>query len=493
MSTDTSRYLETAFNTYPQLPGFASTIFDYPQAKYEYAILIVGWSLGLALCRGRVRLLPLVATVAFAVQLIFAAFFLLADVRWVLPAPTYYQLVFTGWYMVGAGIGYGALLSGALRVFSSAAQRVFSTYWKGWLSSKSELLPAARVLGSLVCLSFVPAYLAVTWANVDELRILMGYWSPDQEMVAFLAERLSLVPDLHFRGSAVITFDDYKGSLTQDLLLRAYIPTLNDYNDLVTEQMFVMLHELLVKGDTRRVANRLPLFVLGAPGWAASYVKVTSALGARFILSRQPVDFSTALPVGTTGLKEVQFPGWAPEIWHVYELPQINTGNYSPTVLYKFATAAEMLDKMASPDFDFRTDAVVTEDVPGALVPLEDMRLSFERNAARVQGTSDGTSLALLPLQYSHCLRLSDPNARLVRADLMMVGIVFNGSLDARITDGFGMFTPGCRAADNADIRQMKIAIPKTAQPSGVDARPTAIRTAGDLLPNIMKILHQVQ
>ncbi len=151
--------------------------------------------------------------------------------------------------------------------------------------------------------------------------------------------------------------------------------------------------------------------------------------------------------------------GRTPGHWHVYELPVTNTGNYSPTVLYKLATAPEMLEKMASPGFDFRNDAVVTEEIGERLVPLKEMSLSFERGAARVQGTSDGTSLALLPLQYSHCLRISDPNARLVRANLAMLGLIFTGRIDAKITDDFGTFTPGCRAADNADISGLKMTL----------------------------------
>jgi hypothetical protein len=211
-------------------------------------------------------------------------------------------------------------------------------------------------------------------------------------------------------------------------------------------------------------------------------------------MSRELLDFSAAVPAGMGNLEKAQFPvSWVPETWHVYEFPTTNTGNYSPTVLYRVGTAPEMLEKMASPEFDYRNDAVVTEDLGETLVPLKEMKLSFERGAAQVQGTSDGASLSVLPLQFSHCLRLSDPNARIVRADLALVGVLFKDSLDAEITDDFSPFTPGCRAADTADIKRMKIAIDHTNFPTDDGSRPTAIKAAADVVPNLIAVLGQIK
>jgi hypothetical protein len=481
LASNSARYREPALNTYGQVPDMASTVFDYPQTKYVFGVLIIGWGLGLVLSRGRARLLPVVGAVSFAAQLLFTIVFLFADVRWVLPPPVYYQMALTPFYVLGAGVGYAELLS-------RAWTRVWN-YWQRPATFDLRTRSAVTIVASLVCLLPVPCYLFYTWAKPGELKEQIEPWISSDEMFAFLAQRLSLVPDPHFRGSTVISSEDYIGSLTQDSLLRASIPTLNDYNELVTEQMFVTLQELLFKGTPRGWTNRLPLEFQPAPQWAKAYVKVTGALGAKFVLSRQPLDFSGALAPGMASFNERKFRvDLPPDTWHVYELPMTNTGNYSPTVLYKLATAAEMLDKMAAPEFDFRRDAVIADDDVGeTLVPLKEMRLSFGRGSARVQGTSDGTSLALLPLQYSRCLHLSDPNARLVRTDLMMIGVLFKGNVDAEITDELGLFSPGCLAADSADIGRLKIAVGPFTSPPG-SRRPTAIRNAADLLPNIRKV-----
>ncbi len=484
MSLDTSRYVETALNTYSQVPLYASSVFQYLGVEYIYAFMMIGWVLGLALCRGRARLLPIVAAITFAVDVIFTAVFLLANVRWIIPLPLYYQMTFIPWQVLGAGVGYGAgLWAIALRV---------SKLWQGLLTSTPAMLSAGRILGSLLCISLVPGYLTHLRIKADNLAVIVEPWGP-QDMTAFLAKRLSLLDDPQFRGSAVTTQMDYIAELTADSLWRAFVPTVDENSEFVTEQLYVMLHDLLVKGDNWPTANHYPLYPSAKPGWLKSYVKVTQALGAMFIVSPTPLDFSSAFPPGTASLKEVQFPiGRQPGNWHVYELPAPNTGDYSPTVLTKLGTAPEMVAKMASPDFDFRSDAVVTEEVNEKLVPLKGMRLSFERGAARVQGVSEGTSLVLLPLQYSHCLRISDPAARLVRADLAMLGVIFKGRIDAEITDEFGTFTPGCRSADIADISRLKIALaPLDSPPTW--GRPTAVKSVHDFLPNVMKILREIK
>ncbi len=484
MSLDTSRYVESALNTYWQVPLYASSVFEYAGVKYIYAFMMIGWVLGLALCRGRARLLPIVAAITLAVDVIITAVFLLANVRWIIPLPLYYQMAFIPWQVLGAGMGYGAgLWAIALRV---------SKLWQGRIAFSPASLSAGRILGSLLCISLVPGYLTYMRIKADDLHVHVEPSGP-QDMANFLAPRLSLLHDPHFRGSVATTELSYVGEFTDDSLWRAFVPTLDEYSELTTEQLYVMLHDLLARGDNQRTANRLPLYFLNRLGWLNSYVKVTQALGARFIVSGGPLNISAILPSGTVRPDEVQFPiWWRPGNWHVYELPAPNTGDYSPTVLTKLDTAPEMLAKMASPDFDFRSDAVVTEEVNEKLVPLTEMRLSFERGAARVQGVSDGTSLVLLPLQYSHCLRISDPAARLVRADLAMLGVIFKGRIDAEITDEFGTFTPGCRSADIADISRLKIALAQL-DSSPVPNRPTAVKSAADLLPNLMKIVRQVR
>ena len=87
------------------------------------------------------------------------------------------------------------------------------------------------------------------------------------------------------------------------------------------------------------------------------------------------------------------------------------------------------------------------------------MRLSIIRGGLHVSGHSDGTSLVVLPQQFSHCLRAHDSRVRLVRVNLMLTGVIFSGDVDTDILFDYGIFTPYCRLADLADVKRLDLKI----------------------------------
>jgi hypothetical protein len=123
-------------------------------------------------------------------------------------------------------------------------------------------------------------------------------------------------------------------------------------------------------------------------------------------------------------------------------------------------SAADTAAVMSEPDFDYTRQAVISTPITGHLVPASDMRLSLTRGAGlHVSGRSDGTSLVVLPYQFSNCLRARDERVRLVRTNLMMTGMIFSGDLDTEIVFDFGLFFPACRRADLADMKRLEVKI----------------------------------
>src|SRR5262249_32127282 len=101
------------------------------------------------------------------------------------------------------------------------------------------------------------------------------------------------------------------------------------------------------------------------------------------------------------------------------------------------------------------------------------MQMSLIRGGLHVSGQSDGTSLIVLPQQFSHCLRARDASVRLVRANLMMTGVIFSGEIDSDIIFDYGPFTPRCRLADISDFKKLKRKMDERAVPlSGEDLFP---------------------
>src|SRR5262249_37620948 len=129
---------------------------------------------------------------------------------------------------------------------------------------------------------------------------------------------------------------------------------------------------------------------------------------------------------------------------------------------------------MVHPDFDFTSQVVLSAGIDKSLVPARNMQLSLIRGGLHVSGHADGTSLVVLPQQFSHCLRALDGSVRLVRADLMMTGVIFSEEIDTDIISDYGLFTPRCRWADISDIKKLKMQVDARVIPlSGEGLFPT--------------------
>jgi hypothetical protein len=77
-----------------------------------------------------------------------------------------------------------------------------------------------------------------------------------------------------------------------------------------------------------------------------------------------------------------------------------------------------------------------------------------------VQASARSRSLLVLPFEYSHCLRLDAANgkARLVPVNLQQTGLLFQGSVEARIIYRFGLFADsGCRGDDIERANALKL------------------------------------
>jgi hypothetical protein len=130
-------------------------------------------------------------------------------------------------------------------------------------------------------------------------------------------------------------------------------------------------------------------------------------------------------------------------------------GNYSPTEVAIGKSGAEIIAAISAPNFDFTKQVVVSTTIDEPLVPTNTMRLSLIRGGLHVSGSSNGTSLVVLPQQFSHCLRAHDTRVRLVRANLFMTALIFSGNVDTDISFDYGIFSPACRRIDLADTMEL--------------------------------------
>jgi hypothetical protein len=220
-------------------------------------------------------------------------------------------------------------------------------------------------------------------------------------------------------------------------LLNLNIPVFGQYAQWVTPVDFLLLHTFFARKDD--------IFQKSAFILRAYNERMARMMGVRYVVT----DADT-IPGGTMVYQRMT--GGTP--LRLFRIDGTNLGQYSPTRAIHIAMAAEGLAALKSATFDPQQDVLVEQDVPADLVPGTLQSLTVENGPTlHVKATSPGTSLLVLPFEYSHCLRLKETGstARLIPVNLQQTGLLFGGSADVEIDYRFGpLATPTCRGDDLA-------------------------------------------
>jgi len=286
------------------------------------------------------------------------------------------------------------------------------------------------------------------------------------EIVSTLEKEVSLRPGTLFRGyvATLTGFDDKpKGVTWSDIttfdhnlnkavgndyrtvgLWHYGIPTLFEYTSLITPPYYFMMTRLLTRPQDKQIRG-----VLILTKFEERYLQ---SLGVRFVITDYPIERPMLLSE----------PGLEGGLVRLYELPDANLGGYSPVRPILRRTPDEALAEIHSESFDFHEDLVVSEPLPLPLVHAAAVRTSYLGDGMRVTASSPGASLLLLPLQYSHCLRLtvchadSTEQPRLYRVNVLQAGLYFQGNVEIDLTAEYGPFLDTlCRLEDSRDFWQL--------------------------------------
>jgi len=462
----------------PRVSALVSTTTYSPNVKTLIVICAIGWLLGLLTLRGRARVLVFAASAAFIVWAVYSVVFLLLNAAWVLPVPVYVEHCLLVLYMAGAAAGFWGMLrwvasldarARAARVKSFGAPRGLSIPGSHFIKSPdAQGTPQARGLRrvaiafAVICVTIFPAQFVRHILNLSDAQVKAKIpdipWANEPELAQFLQQNIGLAVGQPFRGTInFLSFDLLSGHTVETLWAHG-IPTLNEYSQLVSPVTLYFIHTLLKKG-VRGIPNQLSMFWDDGV-YSPAYWGAVQLFGVRYSAERIPLPdgVSPGTTPSTKPHRPVEpFPNF--DTWYIYELPRPNIGNYSPTEVITARAGPEIMATLGRPDFDFTRRVVLTAPLDQPLVPARDMRLSVVRGGLHVSGRSDGTSLVILPQQYSHCLRARDSRIRLLRADLVLAGIVFSGDIDSDIVFDYGIFSAACRRADLEDLKQLDLKI----------------------------------
>jgi hypothetical protein len=447
----------------PRLPETTSVFFLSKYAGDFYWACVPGWALGLWLLHGRPRLLVLTAAVSALSFLAYATAYLHLAGNWWLPVPVYIEHALFALFWTGAIAGYW----GGLEALTAHARRwthVADRPGRGAGLRRVRLpsLPSAQAAAATAIMAVAAASIVPAFPIAKALRYpkeLAKYWHegwPDEpELRQFLETNIGYRVDPRFRGSVFFYTFGYDEFLTLDALWVARVPTAIEYSQLVTPQAIYFVHELLKRNLSYDLNWFRPWINVGGVSFSMLFTTFR-ALGVRYLGGYEPLHIPGVESFQYTSFPRRQ-PGNPPGRWVMHEIPDINLGNYSPTEVMIVRSADEMIAALAASNFDFTRQAVLSTEFHDHLVPARNMKLSVIRGGLHVSGHGDGTSLVVLPLQYSNCLRAHDDRARLVRANLIMTGIIFSGTIDTDISFDYGIFSPACRRGDFADMKQLGI------------------------------------
>src|SRR5262245_48708592 len=182
--------------------------------------------------------------------------------------------------------------------------------------------------------------------------------------------------------------------------------------------------------------------------------RIMGLLGVRYLLSDK------LLPERTPLFSYRLLEGYD---LHVYSVPDPNLAGYAVTKVQRAASAQDVIILLADPALDPRTTAVLTTpDKLPPLVPVNRSSLTIERGGYRIEADSPGTSLLVLPIEYSHCLHANliasgTTPPRLLRVNLAMAGILFSGRVKGHLTLRYGPWSSRCRMDDWREADALKI------------------------------------
>jgi hypothetical protein len=439
-----------------------------PGAFHLLLVMLVGITLALFHRARRVRGLAIASFLMVICCFIYDLAWLFYPGTWSLPLPTYATVITTPIFGLVALFGWMVPFTGAAAFlrhggFTRDFRDVF--FFGNPTLRKFALLVVSPWL--LVPLILSAGAVLYCWAlphNGPPDYALLRRPPASGSVGEYLKNETAIVPGSRYRGSTALQHE-FATDLRLDLmdawegrvppyepaiaLWTSDIPTYDEYSAMISPPAYYVMS---------RLASDLPYQFRNAmpyPGTSELNFKVLQAAGVRFFLTKKDIEGSAIAQLRRNFKSQVGDDAF------VYELSDPNRDGFSVTRVHVERVAQKYLALLASDNFQFRTDVVLTEPIDESLVPVKKSRLYFTSRGPRIVASSPGKSLLVLPVQYSNCLEFRTPTtARLVRANLFQVGVLFEGSIDATFDLSTGpLSNPRCRKADVDDARDLQIKV----------------------------------
>jgi len=142
-------------------------------------------------------------------------------------------------------------------------------------------------------------------------------------------------------------------------------------------------------------------------------------------------------------------------------VPGANSAGYWSTRPMQASTIRQAMRWLASDTANDADAAIDNESGMPALVPGISSEMRVFRDRLVVTAESAGTSLLVLPVEFSQCWEVSlaaGANGRLLRANVNQTGLLFSGRTKVELRYRFSPWHFRCRFDDIADARKLELA-----------------------------------
>jgi hypothetical protein len=247
---------------------------------------------------------------------------------------------------------------------------------------------------------------------------------------------LDFFPVLHFK---------YRAGLGNDLMNDAKtfgIPIANEYGHWISPPMLALFTAAFYKPEDwiDRAAQ--------AP--RAFRPNLARLLGVSLVISDEALPGEAELYRGS----EQGHP------LYIHRIAASNTGKYSPIRTVVARDAREILDHLQAPGFDGQALAIIETALETDLVTAERTSVSLHIGPKiHVESYSAGTSLLVLPFDYSHCLEVKGGGVeRIVPVNLAQTGLIVRGRVSVDLAYRYGLAKgTSCRKRDLERIRRLNL------------------------------------
>jgi hypothetical protein len=417
--------------------------------------------------------------VSLVLMTVMGLVYVYSGIRWSLPSPSYLEHGLFPAYVV-------VLLLGAYLAWQRVRTKT-KDYFSGKLTSSERSVQSVAAAYALILV--IPLGALAYGYRVRGWGVWLRQWlqvseelREDGPILGCLKKELAIPPSGEFRGSVATVVCVPGGPLASRLgfaddapwtkknigtvpgallsfhpqlfitdLWELGIPTLEEYNQLITPPFYFVFSRALSRPKDYQSRN-WAFVTLPRP-------RLMAALGVRFIMTDVRMhDLVLFFRTSQTNADGVTL--------FLYELVRPNLGDYSPTKVRVVKDAREAIDRMVSDGMRFEEEVLLFDELPSpTLVQAESAWIAFERGGVRIRAKSRGTSLLVLPLQFSNSLEVVPTQSgagaervKLVRTNLLQAGIFFSGDIDVKIAHVFGPFrgTAG-RRRDIEDCKRLGV------------------------------------